>query len=466
MSSAAYLESEEVRRALAAKAEPIRAREVVGELVVGGTYVLVAVVLALGGAGKDHVSVLVAALYVAALAVAARVRFDFGEGFTVPTQVVFVPMLFALPVTLVPLLVPVAFGLAMVPGIATHELPASRLLTAPSNSWYALGPALVLSLAHDHNPNGRWGILVLALAAQLACDFVANLVRERLRGRVSIVALMSECRPIFMIDLALSPVGLLTALAVTRQPWALLMVAPLFAVLHWFSRERRARLEQLMELNAAYRGTALVLGDVIEADDSYTGEHCKSVVQLAIDVARELGLSASAIRKVEFAALLHDVGKIAVPKAIINKPGELDEAEWAIIKTHTVEGQRMLERVGGFMRDVGKIVRSSHERWDGNGYPDRMAGSSIAIEARIVACCDAFNAMTTTRSYRKAMPTHEAIAELRANAGTQFDPDVVAALVRLVDDEPGAPVHVNAGEYAAPAIASASSAQRPARQGA
>ena len=97
-----------------------------------------------------------------------------------------------------------------------------------------------------------------------------------------------------------------------------------------------------------------------------------------------------------------------MPKEIINKPGKLDEREWAIIKTHTLEGQKMLERVGGFMREVGEIVRSSHERWDGGGYPDGLSGEAIPLEARIVSACDAFNAMTTTRSYREAMPCRRA----------------------------------------------------------
>jgi len=147
----------------------------------------------------------------------------------------------------------------------------------------------------------------------------------------------------------------------------------------------------------AYRGTALLLGDVVEADDTYTGEHCKDVVHLALDVARELKLDGEQQRTLEFGALLHDIGKIAVPKEIVNKPGKLDPQEWEIIKTHTVEGQRMLERVGGFMGNVGQIVRSHHERWDGHGYPDGLAGAEIPFAARIISCCDAFNAMTTDR---------------------------------------------------------------------
>ena len=125
----------------------------------------------------------------------------------------------------------------------------------------------------------------------------------------------------------------------------------------------------------------MVLGDVVEADDGYTGEHCRGVVQLAIEVGERLALSADQLRNLEFGALLHDVGKIAIPNEIINKPGKLDPYEWQVIKTHTTEGQALLDRVGGFMSEVGRIVRSHHERWDGGGYPDGLAGEAIPLEA-------------------------------------------------------------------------------------
>jgi HD-GYP domain-containing protein (c-di-GMP phosphodiesterase class II) len=144
-------------------------------------------------------------------------------------------------------------------------------------------------------------------------------------------------------------------------------------------------------------------------------------------------VDASERQLVEFGALLHDVGKITIPKSIINKPGPLDEEEWAVMKTHTIEGQRMLDRVGGTLRGVGVVVRASHEAWDGTGYPDGLAGTEIPLAARIVACADAFSAMTTDRSYRMALPREEAIAELRRCAGTHFDPDVAAATIAVVE---------------------------------
>jgi putative nucleotidyltransferase with HDIG domain len=156
-----------------------------------------------------------------------------------------------------------------------------------------------------------------------------------------------------------------------------LLTIPLLALLAYFAHERTQRLEHLIELNTTYRGTAVLLGEVIGADDEYTGAHCHDVVQLAVAVAERLGLTADRKRNIEFAALLHDVGKIAIPKEIINKPGKLTDEEWTIMKTHCAEGQNMLARIGGFMLEVGTIVRSHHERWDGERVPRRPYRRSI-----------------------------------------------------------------------------------------
>ncbi len=433
MSVHAIKEAERTRDSCAQRGRPMDAMPRRGELLVGGGFLLSAVAIAVCF-GVHSFSPATAALYVIGIALAGHVRFDVGAGFTVPTQALFVPMLFAVPLAAVPFLVPLALGLGMAPRIVRGEVSPSWLLTALGNSWFAIGPALVLLLAGAHSPSGDWDLLLLALVAQLACDFAASAVRERLFGGLRIRELLEECRPIYAIDLALSPIGLAVAFAAmsVHSQLAVLFIAPLFGVLMFFSRERHERLEQLAELNDAYQGTALLLGDVVEADDAYTGEHCKSVVRLALDVCEALGLDADRKRNVEFGALLHDVGKIAVPKEIINKPGKLDEREWAIIKTHTIEGQKMLEKIGGFMSEIGRIVRASHERWDGRGYPDGLCGEDIPLEARVVSTCDAFNAMTTTRSYRKAMSFADARAELERCSGSHFDPQVVGALLRVV----------------------------------
>jgi putative nucleotidyltransferase with HDIG domain len=427
------IEAERLRVSLARRAQRLVSTERRAELAVGGGFLIAAAALALLAPRIGHVTLWLAIAYVVCAAAATQVRFDIGGGITVPIQVVFVPMLLATPAALVPLLLMMAWALGMLPAVLTGRLAPSRLLTAPGNSWFALGPALVLVLADDRNPIGHPGVLAVALAAQFGGDFLSNLLRERMRGGPSATELAGEVSRIYLMDLALSPVGLAVALATIQHSWAVLSVLPLFGVMSVFSREREARMEQLVELNDAYRGTALVLGDVVEADDAYTGEHCRGVVLLSLNVARALGLDAQRCRTVEFGALLHDVGKIAIPNEIINKPGKLDEQEWAIVKMHTIEGQRMLETVGGLMRRVGRIVRSSHERWDGAGYPDGLSGEQIPLESRIVSACDAFDAMTTTRSYRKGMSIDVAVAELTANSGTQFDPAVVAAVLEVLE---------------------------------
>jgi HD-GYP domain-containing protein (c-di-GMP phosphodiesterase class II) len=243
-----------------------------------------------------------------------------------------------------------------------------------------------------------------------------------------------------IVDLLLTPLGLLAAFAAATEEFAFVLVLPLVALLRVFAVERRHRIENAVELGRAYRGTTLLLADVLQVDHEYTAMHSRGVVSLAIRVAGALGLDERRLRNVEFAGLLHDVGKIAIPNEVLNKPGPLDDDEWTVVRTHTLEGQRMLERVGGLLADIGRIVRSCHERWDGGGYPDGIAGEAIPLEARIVFCCDAFDAMTSDRPYRPAMSPGDAISELEANAGTQFDPVVVAALVGIVRQGPPAPV--------------------------
>jgi putative nucleotidyltransferase with HDIG domain len=174
----------------------------------------------------------------------------------------------------------------------------------------------------------------------------------------------------------------------------------------------------------------MLLSDVVEADHEYTGIHSREVVELSVAVANRLRLNPSERLNVEFGALLHDVGKIRVPSEILDKPEKLDEDEWKIMRQHTLYGQEMLEKVGGTLARVGQVVRSSHEHFDGNGYPDGLAGAAIPIESRIVCACDAYNAMTTTRAYRPAMSPPDARDELVRCSGTHFDPDVVGAIVR------------------------------------
>jgi HD-GYP domain-containing protein (c-di-GMP phosphodiesterase class II) len=195
----------------------------------------------------------------------------------------------------------------------------------------------------------------------------------------------------------------------------------------------------VLALNAAYRGTALLLGDVVEADHKYTGAHSRDVVRLSIAVADLLNIETEQRSMVEFAALLHDVGKIRLPKQILDKPAALTPAERELIEQHTIWGEQMLSGVGGMLADVGRVVRSCHEWWDGGGYPDGLTGAAIPIAARIVCTCDALSAMTTDRPYRKARSVHDALKELDRCAGTQFDPAVVRALKSVVESNLASP---------------------------
>jgi diguanylate cyclase (GGDEF)-like protein len=161
--------------------------------------------------------------------------------------------------------------------------------------------------------------------------------------------------------------------------------------------------------------------------------HMRDVAQLARAVGNHLGLDAEDLDVVVRAAELHDIGKVAVPDAVLHKPGPLDEAEWSFIHQHTIIGERIVGAAEA-LRPVGRVVRASHERWDGGGYPDGLAGEAIPLGARIVFACDAWDAMTCDRGYRSALSAPEAADELRVNAGTQFDADVVAALLAVVFD--------------------------------
>jgi diguanylate cyclase (GGDEF)-like protein len=160
--------------------------------------------------------------------------------------------------------------------------------------------------------------------------------------------------------------------------------------------------------------------------------HVDNVAELAVAVGRKMGLDSDELYQVARAADLHDVGKLAVPDAILNKAGPLNDIEWGCMRQHTIVGDRILSAAPA-LEPVAKLVRASHERYDGRGYPDRLAGDDIPLGARIVAVCDAFHAMTSDRPYRRAMPMRSAIMELRRCAGLQFDPDVVKSFCDLVD---------------------------------
>jgi diguanylate cyclase (GGDEF)-like protein len=191
--------------------------------------------------------------------------------------------------------------------------------------------------------------------------------------------------------------------------------------------------EELARLQEADASPAAVhaLAAAIEARDHYTQGHSDEVVRLARGVAMLLGLTADAVERVGHGALLHDVGKLAIPPTILHKGGALDDAEWSVMAEHPVIGEGILRRLPQ-LAPLAPIVRHEHEHWDGSGYPDGLSGAQIPVGSRIILACDAYAAMTTERPYRSALSEADAMAELRARAGTQFDPQVVDALLDLL----------------------------------
>ena len=367
-----------------------------------------------------------------AYALAFNVKFEVRTTLAFPTQLVLVPMLFVLPLGLVPAFVAAGLVLGQIPEFVRVS-PDRALLIAPDAA-HALGPVMVLALVGERGATLHdWPLYLAALTAQFLVDASAHAAHEWYANGVDPKSLLPSMRWTFLVDAALAPIGLAVGFAAEAQPFAIVLALPLLALLAEFAHERRARIDHALELSNAYRGTALLLGDVVEADDAYTGSHSRDVVSLVLAVCDGLGLNARERRDAEFAALLHDVGKIKIPSEIINKPARLDDDERALIETHTVEGERMLMQVGGILANVGRVVRSCHEDWDGSGYPDGLTAEEIPLAARIVRCCDAFSAMTTDRPYRRALPVAVAVAELRRCAGTDFDPAVVDALVAVVE---------------------------------
>jgi putative nucleotidyltransferase with HDIG domain len=425
--------------------QPLRGRELAASAIVGIPFAVISVLLlATGDVG--HVAALDVVLFVLSLAVIGRLEFEIGAGYTVPTQLMFVPLLFVLPAAIAPLIVVAALLGDRLPDVLARRLHPQRLVLVLADAWFALGPAAVFVAAGLDTPNlSDWPLYALALAAQFAGDYCSSVLGERLAHGVRPALVLAGLREVWLVDALLSPIGLLAAFSSTIERRSYLLVLPLGALLAVFARERRERIGTAIELSSAYRGTAMLLGDVLAEDDEYTGTHSQGVVVLALAIGDELRVHEEERRMIEFGALLHDIGKMSTPKEILHKPGPLSDEEWETMRRHTIDGQRMLDQVGGTLHEAGEVVRASHEWFDGRGYPDHKRGHEIPLAARIVAVADAYSAMTTRRSYREPLTREAAIDELRVNSGTQFDPAVVDAALTVLARERTEPVALTGG---------------------
>ena len=567
----------------ARKRRPTRpdARDLWTSAVLGGGFVAVAVALAALLPSDRETSLLLMGVLVGAYAILSRVDFEVGSGSAVPTQLVFVPMLFLLPLPFVPLLVAAGYVLGAVPDYFGRRIHPARVLVLLSGSWFAIGPTVVLALFATGTTTWRAApIYVAALAAQFVLDFASSSARERIAFGHSLRALLPAFAWVYIVDSFLAPVGLAASLSGLG---ALLVVFPLAGLLMFLAHDRRVRIDRAVAFDHAYRGardeahhddlTGLgnrrkllsdlehvfaqsdasqerifiiydlngfkryndtfghLAGDALlqrlsgklaeavdphgssyrlggdefcvlaalpadalemlieatttalsEEGDGFSISTCFGAVFLVSDapdsssalrmadhrlyaqkhamkrrrgqphevalealcewdpdlrahvhdvtahsaaVGRRLGLKGEELEELVIAAQLHDIGKIAIPDAVLGKPGPLDEDEWQLIRQHTVIAQRILSAAPA-LHGVGAIVRATHERWDGEGYIDGLAGDAIPLAARIIAVCDTFAAMTSARPYGEAVSVDEALAELRRCAGTQFDPEVVA----------------------------------------
>ncbi|WP_407571618.1 HD domain-containing phosphohydrolase [Deinococcus altitudinis] len=191
-----------------------------------------------------------------------------------------------------------------------------------------------------------------------------------------------------------------------------------------------------LSLQATLEGGLLGLGIALEARDLETSGHTLRVMQFSMQLGQALGLDPVQLTELKHGASLHDLGKLTIPDTVLLKPSRLNAEEWATMQTHAHNGHKIASRIPTLSRAAMDVIRHHHERWDGTGYPDRLAGSAIPLLARIFAVCDVYDALTSERPYKQAWTHEAALSELRAQSARQFDPQIVVAFLALFDADP------------------------------
>jgi len=323
---------------------------------------------------------------------------------------------------------------------------ASRELTLLLNAEACLVSQLEGGLLREVADYARSGRQVARGLSYYLADYPATeaVLESRVPCSISADDPGADSAEVFVLREMEMQAVLLVPVVVEKRPWGLIEVydsrtrafpgperhlaelaaAQIGGLLAAFEHEERAQ--------RLYRETLASLSNALEAKDAVTSQHTEEVVRLAVAVAAELDLELDAVQSVELGAVLHDIGKVRVPEAILNKPGLLTEEEWEVMRTHPEVGEQILRPIQSLQSTL-PIVRHHHERWDGSGYPDGLAGSAIPLGARIVAVCDAYRAMTEDRPYRTALPEAQARKELEQGTGAQFDAECVRALLRALD---------------------------------
>ena len=228
-------------------------------------------------------------------------------------------------------------------------------------------------------------------------------------------------------EVALYLLGLLTVMVVEVHPWGLLLTVIPVALVY-------LSLRNSLRLQVLTRDAVEKMADVIDRRDPYTAGHSIRVADLAARIATEMGLPWDEVETIRAAARVHDLGKIEIDSVVLNKPGRLEGREWELMRRHPIVGAEIISRFPEFARGAD-YIRYHHERWDGKGYPYGLRGEEIPLGARIIAVADSYDAMTTDRPYRRALSRDVVMAELKRGAGVQWDPDVVAAFLRILGDE-------------------------------
>ena len=264
----------------------------------------------------------------------------------------------------------------------------------------------------------QFGILLIDTPAEEARDRLERLITELEKAGECIVSGTSVSMGIAGFEREMSPEGLLAAARIACR----------HAEGAGGGQAALASEQAAVDAPKGPREAIEALAVALTERDRYTGEHSEAVIEMSAGVARNLGLRTAEVERIRSAALLHDIGKVAIPDEILHKPGPLSDREWVLMREHPVIGERILSVLPG-MSGVARIVRHEHERWDGGGYPDGLSGEEIPLGSRIIIAADTYHAITSDRPYRAARSHAEAIEELTRCAGTQFDPKVTAALV-------------------------------------